>query len=68
MTSIGILTPSYRPDYDRLVRLHESVLEFTDESVLHHVIVPRRDLALFRELESSGCGSGRKLISCQPDS
>lgn len=53
MTSIGILTPSYRPDYDRLVRLHESVLEFTDESVLHHVIVPRRDLALFRELESS---------------
>jgi hypothetical protein len=52
MNTIAILTPSYRPDYQRLVRLHESVLEFTDASVIHHVIVPRRDLQLFRRLES----------------
>ncbi len=53
MTAMAILTPSFRPDYERLVRLHESVLEFADESVIHHVIVPRRDLALFRGLTSS---------------
>lgn len=52
MNTIAILTPSFRPDFDRLVQLHESVLEFTDESVTHHVIVPRRDLPLFRALES----------------
>jgi hypothetical protein len=52
MKTIAILTPSYRPDYHRLVQLHESLLEFTEESVIHHVIVPRRDLQLFRALES----------------
>lgn len=52
MNTISILTPSFRPDYGGLVKLHESVLEFTEESVIHHVIVPRRDLSLFRQLES----------------
>lgn len=50
MKSVAILTPSFRPDFDRLVRLHKSIIEFTDDSVLHHVIVPRRDVALFRSL------------------
>ncbi|WP_051628919.1 DUF6492 family protein [Arthrobacter sp. UNC362MFTsu5.1] len=52
MNTIAILTPSFRPDYERFVRLHQSVLEFTAESVVHHVIVPRRDLELFRSLAS----------------
>lgn len=52
MNTIAILTPSFRPDYAGLLRLHESVLEFTDASVIHHVIVPRRDLSLFRQMES----------------
>lgn len=52
MNTIAILTPSFRPDFERLVKLHESVLEFTDSSVTHHVIVPRRDLPLFMALES----------------
>ncbi|MBP1233438.1 hypothetical protein JOE40_003082 [Arthrobacter sp. PvP102] len=52
MNTITILTPSFRPDFDRPVQLHESLLEFTDESVTHHVIVPRRDLALVSPLES----------------
>jgi len=53
MNTIAVLTPSFRPDYKRLLSLHQSVLEFTDDSVVHHVIVPRRDLSLFRPHESS---------------
>jgi hypothetical protein len=51
--TLAILTPSYRPDLERLRRLHRSVLEHTDSDVVHHVIVPRSDLGLFRDLVSS---------------
>ena len=52
MKSIAILTPSYRPDFHRLLELHQSILELTDDSVVHHVIVPQRDYELLRPLES----------------
>ncbi|MEK0154453.1 DUF6492 family protein [Arthrobacter oryzae] len=53
MNTIAVLTPSYRPDFEGFARLHRSVLEFTDDSVVHHVIVPRADREMFRTLKSS---------------
>lgn len=50
---LAILTPSYRPDFDSLARLHRSVLDNTDSDVIHHVIVPRRDLPLFSTIDSA---------------
>lgn len=50
--TLGILTPSYRPDLPGLKRLHESVLRHVDDDTIHHVIVPRKDLVLFSPLVS----------------
>lgn len=52
MKNIAILTPSYLPDLEGFIRLHESVLRFADKSTTHHVIVPRRDLEAFRRIPS----------------
>lgn len=52
MKSIVVLTPSYLPDLAGFTRLHESILRFTDENVVHHAIVPRRDLEAFRSIGS----------------
>jgi len=51
--TIAILTPSYGPDFDAFAALHRSVLEFTDPSVLHYVVVPDADLPRFATLQSS---------------
>lgn len=53
MKNIAILTPSFLPDFEGLKRLHESVVRFTEPSTIHHVIVPRRDLAQFRKIRSA---------------
>ena len=53
MNTMALLTPSYGPDFAGFARLHESVMEFTDAAVVHHVVVPRRDLKIFRSLDSS---------------
>lgn len=52
MTTLAILTPSYRPDLEGFRRLHQSVRRHTDADVLHHVIVPDRDAELFRAIGS----------------
>ena len=49
MSTMAIITPSYSPDVENFSRLHASVLEHTDESVMHHVIVPGIDADLFRD-------------------
>jgi hypothetical protein len=46
---LAIITPSYAPDFELCADLHASVRAFAPE-VDHHIIVPRRDLALFRPL------------------
>ncbi|GGF90437.1 hypothetical protein GCM10007304_00410 [Rhodococcoides trifolii] len=51
MTSLDILTPSYRPDFELFEDLHNSVLRFTD-SARHRVVVPSGDLELFRSIRS----------------
>lgn len=50
MSRLAVITPSFGPDFDRCVDLHRSVLAYSPESVRHHIIVPRRDLARFHEL------------------
>lgn len=46
-----VLTPSYAPDFDLCRELNRSVLDCTD--VTHHLVVARRDHALFAQLEDA---------------
>jgi hypothetical protein len=52
VNTLAILTPSYGPDLSGFARLHESVLQFTDASTMHHAIVPQRDVAAFQQISS----------------
>ena len=62
MTRLAVLTPSYAPDFERCVDLHRSVLEHAPESVHHHLVVPRGDLALF-----GGLRDRRTHVHCEQD-
>lgn len=57
MTTMAVITPSYRPDLAGFRRLHASVRRHTDADVEHHVIVPGRDAPLYR-----GIGSDRLVV------
>lgn len=57
MGTLAVLTPSYRLDFQHFVDLHASVLRHTADDVVHHVVVPNRDVALFAEI-----GSGRLKV------
>ncbi len=50
LSRLAIITPSYAPDFELCADLHRSVLRHSPEPVRHHIIVPRRDLALFGRL------------------
>jgi hypothetical protein len=49
---LAVVTPTYRPDFALFRELHESVLEFTNEDVMHYAIVPDRDVSLFSRIRS----------------
>ena len=51
MTQLAVITPSYAPDFELCRDLNESVLAYTPQSVVHHIIVPGRDLKLFSRLQ-----------------
>jgi Family of unknown function (DUF6492) len=55
VTSLSVVTPSYAPDFPLFRELHASVLTWTDDDVIHHVVVPRRDVRLFSELAGPRC-------------
>jgi hypothetical protein len=55
MKSLAVVTPSYAPDADQFADLHRSVLEFTPEDTVHHVVVPRADRPLFARHEGPRC-------------
>jgi len=57
-----VITPSFAPDFELCADLHRSVLDLSPESVHHHIVVPRRDLALFRRLAGP-----RTHIRCEAD-
>nr|MDT0658401.1 DUF6492 family protein [Micromonospora sp. DSM 115978] len=50
MSELAVITPSFGPDFELCAALHRSVLACSGESVRHHIIVPGRDLPLFRRL------------------
>ncbi|MBL0748515.1 DUF6492 family protein [Nocardioides baculatus] len=47
MSTMAVLTPSFRDDVDLYRELHASVLRCTPDDVVHHVVVPHRDADLF---------------------
>jgi Family of unknown function (DUF6492) len=59
---IAVITKSFAPDFELCADLHRSVLEYTPDSVHHHIIVPRQDLKLFGRLAGS-----RTHICCEAD-
>ena len=52
MSRLTVVTPTYEPDFGAFRDLHESVLRFTDDDVMHHAIVPDRDADLFSTIRS----------------
>jgi len=52
---LAVVTPSYADDIELFRDLHRSVLTYTPADVIHHVIVPRQDRALFAPLAGPRC-------------
>ncbi len=50
-----VVTPSYAPDFELCKDLHRSVLEHTAPAVVHTIVVPDRDHALFSTLAGPRC-------------
>jgi Family of unknown function (DUF6492) len=59
---MAVITPSFAPDFELCADLHRSVLNFSPETVHHHIIVPRSDLSLFSQLAGP-----RTHIRCETD-
>jgi|tagenome__1003787_1003787.scaffolds.fasta_scaffold20990059_3 hypothetical protein len=59
---MAVITKSFAPDFELCADLHQSVLEYSPDSVQHHIIVPRRDLKLFSRLADS-----RTRILCETE-
>ena len=55
MSELAVLTPTYREDAEIFADLHRSVLEFTPDDTVHHVVVPPRDRKLFARYEGPRC-------------
>ncbi|PSN15396.1 hypothetical protein C7293_07465 [filamentous cyanobacterium CCT1] len=51
--SFALVTPSYRPDYERCRLLVESVGHFSQTPVRHYIIVDQRDCSQFKSLANS---------------
>lgn len=52
-TTFAFITPSYAPDFQRCKLLCWSIKKFVTFPVKHYIVVDRRDLKLFRELEDA---------------
>ncbi|NRQ32519.1 hypothetical protein HII36_11810 [Nonomuraea sp. NN258] len=55
MSTLAVITPSYAPDAGLFAELHRSVLEFTPDDTVHHVIVPRADRDVFARYAGPRC-------------
>jgi Family of unknown function (DUF6492) len=55
MSELAVITPTYREDAEIFPDLHRSVLEFTPEDTIHHVVVPPRDRRLFSRYRGPRC-------------
>lgn len=59
--SFGIITPSYAPDFARCRLLSESIDWCAASPIKHYIIVDRRDLNLFQQLQSAN----REIITVE---
>jgi hypothetical protein len=50
--SFALITPSYKPDFERCRLLCRTREELLPDTVKHYIIVTRRDVPLFKELRS----------------
>lgn len=48
-----VVTPSYARDYQLCRNLNRSIIAWMPSHVQHHIVVPRKDLQIFRALASS---------------
>jgi Family of unknown function (DUF6492) len=62
MTRMAVLTKSFATDFELCVALNRSVLDYSPNTVQHHIIVPRSDLKLFGPLAGP-----RTYIRCERD-
>ena len=62
MARMAVVTPSFAPDFPLCAALNRSVLDNTPDTILHHIIVPRRDLDLFGQLAGP-----RTRIRCEAE-
>jgi hypothetical protein len=62
MKRMSVITKSFAPDFELCADLHQSVLDYSPDSVHHHIIVPGPDLKLFGRLAGP-----RTHIRCETD-
>lgn len=55
MNRIAVITPTYAADFELCCDLHNSILHFTDDSVIHYLLVAPTDLQLFSGLQGPRC-------------
>ncbi|MFC4058789.1 DUF6492 family protein [Planomonospora corallina] len=55
MTELAVITPTYGPDAELFADLHRSVLEFTDDDTVHHVVVPTAHRPAFAHYQGPRC-------------
>jgi hypothetical protein len=55
VSTIAVVTPTWRPDAEQFDELHRSVLEHTPEHTVHHVIVPWLHKPTFTRYASRRC-------------
>jgi hypothetical protein len=62
MKRMSVVTKSFAPDFELCSDLHQSVLDYSPDSVHHHIVVPGPDLQLFGRLAGP-----RTHIRCETD-
>ena len=55
MTELAVITPTWKPDGAFFAELHRSVLEFTSDDTVHHVIVPAAHKSAFSGYAGPRC-------------
>ncbi len=55
MSELAVITPTYREDAEIFDDLHRSVLRFTSQDTVHHVVVPPSDRKLFARYRGPRC-------------
>lgn len=55
MSTLAVITPSFRDDAELFADLHRSVLRYTPADTVHHVFVPPGDLQVFARFTGPRC-------------